>query len=387
MPTGRQIAPARRSGNNGKQMSDRYHRQRLLPEIDQERLAESSVLVLGAGALGNELLSHLAAAGVGRLTIVDFDRVELSNLHRTLLFWDEDIGQPKAAVAARELQRLNPDLRVEAIDGDFRFAIGLGYFRRAQVVAGCLDSVEARAAAAQLCALAGVPYIDGGTAGLIGEVRHYLPGEGPCYACTIGREARNRLLARWSCAGLALTSVPEPERPALGATSGVIGSHQAMAILLALLGRQESWGYAHLYDGVRGRMERVRLPRDPECPNHEGPLSIDATFAGDVAKTSAADLAASFGPLAGVRLRFTLVIAINCVCGRRWEVLRPLAALTEGELLCPECGQEGTPETLVTLEPHQPWWNRPLAELALPPADVVGLMQGAATLWLELEEK
>lgn len=368
-------------------MSDRYHRQRLLPEIDQERLAASSVLALGAGALGNEVLSHLAAAGVGKLTIVDFDRVELTNLHRTLLFREDDIGQPKARVAARELRRLNPELEVEAIEGDFRFAVGLGYFRRADVVAGCLDSIEARAAAAQLCALAGVPYIDGGTSGLIGEVRHYLPGDGPCYACAIGPEARNRLLARWSCAGLALTSVPEPERPALGATSGVVGSHQAMAILLALLGRQQSWGYSHLYDGVRGRMEAVRLPRDPECPNHDGPLPIDLSFEGSVERTSAADLDAAFGPLAGVRLRHTLVTALICDCGRRWEMFRPLAALLPGDFVCPECRQERTPETLVTLEPHHPWWGRPLAELALPPGEVVGLLGAGEARWIQLVSK
>lgn len=363
-------------------MNDRYARQRLIPELDQERLGRSEVLVLGVGALGNEVLSHLAAAGVGKLTIVDFDQVELTNLHRTLLFREGDIGNPKAASAARELRRLNPEVEVEAIEGDFRFVLGLGYFRRAQVVAGCLDSIEARTAAAQLCALAGVPYIDGGTAGLIGEVRHYLAGEGPCYACAIGRDARHRLLARWSCAGLALTAVPEPERPALGATSGVIGSHQAMAILLTLLGRQESWGFAHLYDGIRGRMENIRLPRDPECPNHDGPLEIAGTYPGSVENTSAADLDRAFGPLSGIRLRHTLVTHLSCECGSRWEKFRPLASLKPDELRCPECGRERTPETLVTLEPSRPEWHATFAKLAVAERDCVGQITQFGTTWL-----
>jgi len=365
-------------------MSDRYHRQRLLPEIDQERLASSSVLLLGAGALGNEVLGHLAAAGVGHLVVVDFDHVELTNLHRTLLFREKDIGQSKSQTAAREARRINPDLRVEAIDGDFRFAIGLGYFRRADVVVGCVDSVEARAAAAQLCALAGVPYIDGGTNGLIGEVRHYLPGDGPCYACTVGREGRKRLLARWSCAGLALMSVAEQERPALGATSGVVGSHQAMAVLLALLDRQESWGTAHVYDGLRGRMEPVRLPRDPECPNHEGPLPIAASFEGTTAQTRALDLDVTLGPIVGVRLRHTLVVDLACVCGKRERILRALAALEPETLRCPHCGQERSPETLATLLRQHPLWNRPLTDLAVPPGDVVGLVGEDGARWVEL---
>ncbi len=365
-------------------MSDRYHRQRLLPEIDQERLTSSSVLLLGAGALGNEVISHLAAAGVGHLVIVDFDHVELTNLHRTLLFREEDIGRSKARVAAREARRINPGLRVEAVDGDFRFAIGLGFFRRADVVVGCVDSVEARAAAAQLCALAGTPYIDGGTSGLIGEVRHYLPGDGPCYACTVGREGRNRLLARWSCAGLALTSVAEQERPALGATSGVVGSHQAMAVLLALLGHQESWGTAHVYDGLRGLMEPVRLPRDPECPNHDGPLPIAASFEGKTTRTRALDLDASLGPIAGLRLRHTLVVELACPCGKREHVLRPLAALAPETARCPDCAQERVPETVVTILRQHPLWSSPLSEIGTPPGDVVGLVGEGETRWVEI---
>jgi molybdopterin/thiamine biosynthesis adenylyltransferase len=365
-------------------MSDRYHRQRLMPEVDQERLASSSVLLLGAGALGNEVLAHLAAAGVGHLLVVDFDRVELTNLHRTLLFREEDIGRSKAHVAAREARRINPELRVEAVDGDFRFALGLGYFRRAGVVAGCVDSIEARAAAAQLCALAGVPYIDGGTSGLIGEVRHYLPGDGPCYACTVDREGRTRILARWSCAGLALSSVPPHDLPALGATSGVVGSHQAMAVLLALLDRQQSWGTAHVYDGWRGRMDAVRLPRDPECPNHAGPLPIAESFAGTTAQTRALDLDAAFGPLSGLRLRHTLVVELVCPCGKREQIFRALAALDPEKVRCPGCGQDRAPATLTTILPQHPLWGRPLADLAVPPGDVVGLAGEQATSWVEI---
>lgn len=365
-------------------MNDRYHRQCLIPEIDQKRLASSSVLLLGAGALGNEVLGHLAAAGVGHIVVVDFDQVELTNLHRTLLFRKEDIGRSKAQVAAREARRINPELQVDPIAGDFRFAVGLGFFRRAQVVVGCVDNIEARVAAAQLCSLAGAPYIDGGTHGLIGEVRHYLPGEGPCYACAVGPEGRQRLLARWSCAGLALTLVPEGERPALGATSGVVGSHQAMATLLALLGRQESWGMAHLYDGLRGRMEPVRFSRDPECPNHAGPLPIWERFEGTTAETRALDLNATLGPIAGIRLRHTLVVDLVCGCGNRERSLQALAALQVATLLCPDCGQERSPETLTTIPRQHPLWNRPLADLAVPPGEVVGLVDVRSTRWVEI---
>ncbi|MCP4654033.1 MAG: hypothetical protein GY856_01305 [bacterium] len=125
----------------------------------------------------------------------------------------------------------------------------------------------------------------------------------------------------------------------MGATSGVVGSHQAMAVLLAVLDRQESWGTAHVDDGLRGRMEPVRLPRDPECPNHEGPLPIAASYQGKATQTSAADLDASLGPIAGLCLRYALVVALACANGHREEVLRPLAALASEVLPCPECGE------------------------------------------------
>jgi adenylyltransferase/sulfurtransferase len=219
---------------------------------------------------------------------------------------------------------------------------------------------------------------------LIGEVRHYLPGDGPCYACTVGREGRKHLLARWSCTGLALTSVVPQERPALGATSGVVGSHQAMAALMALLDRQQSWGTAHVYDGLRGRMEPVQLPRDPECPNHEGSLPIAASFEGTTAQTRALDLEAALGPIAGVRLRHTLVVDLVCECGNRGRILQALAALEPETLRCPDCGQERSPETLATIPRQHPLWCRPLSKLAVPPGDIVGLVGERGTRWVEL---
>ncbi len=157
-----------------------------------------------------------------------------------------------------------------------------------------------------------------------------------------------------------------------------------MAVLLALLERQQSWGTAHVYDGLRGRMEPVRLPRDPECPNHEGPLPVSASHDASVAQTRAADLEAPLDPSVGLRLRHTLVVELRCECGRRTQVLEPLAALVPEALRCGDCGGERSPESLVTIPSHHPLWDRPFAELGVPPGDVVGLLGESETRWVEL---
>ena len=125
-------------------------------------MSKSKILVAGAGALGNEVLKNLALLGAGHILIVDFDRVEISNLSRSILFREEDLGMPKASTAARALQRLNPEICVEAIDGDLETDLGLGEIRDYDIVLGCLDSIYARWLLNRACQKAGRPWINAG---------------------------------------------------------------------------------------------------------------------------------------------------------------------------------------------------------------------------------
>jgi adenylyltransferase/sulfurtransferase len=364
---------------------DRYARQRAIGGFDQDRLAASTVLVLGMGALGNELASHLAIAGVGRLVLADFDVVELTNLHRTLLFEEADLGRFKVDAARDALLKRCPDLRVDIIAGDLRFAVGHGRFRRADVVAGCLDSVEARAAAARSCALAGVPYVDSGTAGLAGEVRFYDARSGACYECGLDGYQRGRVLTRWSCTGLSLRrEAPGEAAPALGATSGVVGSHQALGVLLTLVGRPPVFGVAHTYDGRTGRMEASALQRSASCPNHDEPLEVEPWNEGRAATATPEEAARRVPSAVGVRLPHVFVPWAACPDAHRWPVRKPLAALSPADVTCAACGEAATPEMVSTLAVGQPDWDRPLAALGVPPGDVVGVVTPAGTRWIEL---
>ena len=123
---------------------DRYSRLRLIPWWDQERLHRARVMVVGAGALGNEILKDLALLGVGHIFVVDMDRIENSNLSRSILYRAGDEGRLKAEVAAARLQEINPDVRAQPFSGNIIFGVGLGVFRAMDLVICGLDSREAR---------------------------------------------------------------------------------------------------------------------------------------------------------------------------------------------------------------------------------------------------
>ncbi len=165
---------------------DRYSRQIMLEEIGyqgQLKLKNSKVCVVGTGGLGNPITTRLAAMGVGTLRIVDRDVIELSNLHRQTMFDEDDVGQIKVEVAAKKLQKLNPDCTIEAL------AISVNDYTALEVIEGCdvvidaLDSVNARYALNKACVKSGIPFVTGAAVGVSGQVFTILPKESACYYC------------------------------------------------------------------------------------------------------------------------------------------------------------------------------------------------------------
>jgi len=165
---------------------DRFSRQIMLEEIGyqgQLKLKNSKVCVVGIGGLGNPITSRLAAMGVGTLRIVDRDVIELSNLHRQTMFDEDDVGQVKVEVAAKKLQKLNPDCKIEAL------AISVNDYTALEVVEGCdvvidaLDSVNARYALNKACVKFGIPFVTGAAVGVSGQAFTVIPKESACYYC------------------------------------------------------------------------------------------------------------------------------------------------------------------------------------------------------------
>ena len=169
----------------GDQMQ-RYSRQIMLDDIGlngQQRLMDSRVTVVGAGGLGTPILTHMSAMGVGHISIVDRDIIELTNLHRQTLYTDDDVGRPKVEAAADRLRRISPGARIRTVPVSVNRRSAPSVVRGADVVVDALDSVDARYALNEACMDAGIPFVTGGAVGASGQVFVVVPGKTACYEC------------------------------------------------------------------------------------------------------------------------------------------------------------------------------------------------------------
>ena len=235
----------------------RYSRQILLPEFDiagQERLRQSHALIIGLGGLGSPVAMYLAAAGVGRLTLVDFDTVDLSNLQRQIVHRTTDIGRPKVESARDALLALNPLIEVTAIPRTLDEAELLEQARQADVVIDACDNLATRLAINAACVQTGTPLVTGAAIRLEGQVLVWRPtGEGACYRC-LYREATMPLE---TCAQTGI----------LAPVVGIIGSIQATEAIKVLTHLGESLdGRLLLLDAARMEWRTMKVQRWPECP-------------------------------------------------------------------------------------------------------------------------
>jgi adenylyltransferase/sulfurtransferase len=164
----------------------RYHRQLIIPEFGKEgqrRLKKSHVTVIGLGGLGCASAIYLTAAGVGYITIVDFDVVELSDLNRQVLYWEEDIGEKKVLVGHRKLSQFNPSINIIPIFTKVTQKNVFDTIKGSQVVVDGLDNSVTRFIVNSACVKHKIPYIFGGVSRLRGMMTTIIPGETPCLAC------------------------------------------------------------------------------------------------------------------------------------------------------------------------------------------------------------
>jgi adenylyltransferase/sulfurtransferase len=234
---------------------ERYARQLVLPEWTgavQQRLKDQTAIVIGAGALGSPAATYLAAAGVGRVGVVDGDWVELTNLQRQPLHFTPDVDVQKAESAAQKLGVLNTEITVEPypveVDQDNAGAIVIG----ADVVLDCTDSFETRYLINHACCAQRVPLVEAGALGFGGMVMAIRPGVTACYRCAFPTAPADAP----SCA----------EAGMLGAVAGVVGSLQALEALKLLTGLGTPPGNVIVqFDGLTLQQTLVRTSRRPDC--------------------------------------------------------------------------------------------------------------------------
>lgn len=275
----------------------RYSRQLRLPGVGvagQDRLSAARVAVVGAGGLGSPVLSYLAAGGVGQLTVIDPDVVELSNLHRQLVHDESSVGLAKTDSAAAALLALNSaaKVRTHSVAIDANNAVEL--LTDHDVVVDASDSFDARYATNDAAVALGIPMVWAAIDRFAGQMGVYWAGRGPCYRCIFPSAPAPGSVATCAEAGV------------LGALPGVVGSVQALETLKLLLGiGQPLIGRVQCYDALSAQWSTLPVRRDPTCPVCAGvpdvPWTAAAEVEGDVPLASLAELAAHDAVLLDVR--------------------------------------------------------------------------------------
>lgn len=212
----------------------------LLSWFKQDKVRNAKVLVVGAGALGNEVIKNLTLFGVGTIFVCDFDRIELSNLTRSVLFREKDAYEHsyKAEVAAKRAMEINPQIKVIPIVGNLFSEVGLGIYKDVDVVIGCLDSRIARYLLNRLCMRVGKTWIDGSIENMTGVVKVYSPGVN-CYECNLSREEFNNIMLRTGCADVVRSQTSAGRVATTPISASIVGAMQA----------QEAMKIIHTSDG------------------------------------------------------------------------------------------------------------------------------------------
>jgi adenylyltransferase/sulfurtransferase len=347
---------------------------------DQARLAAARVLVCGAGALGNEVIKNLALLGVGHLVVADMDKVERSNLTRSVLFREGDAGESKAACAARAARELYPSIDAHFIDGNIAADLGLGWVRWADVVVGALDNREARVFLNAACARVGRPWIDGGIEVMNGVARGFHPPATSCYECTMSEVDWRLIEQRRSCTMLARRALAAGGTPTTPTTASIVGAIQAQEVLKLLHGLPALLGKGFVFEGATHTSYAVSYPVHPDCPWHESPAPIDALSGVGLDSPLAEVWSAAEATLGGVdalELGRELVESLACVqCGAVRTVLCSIDAVAAEDAACAVCGGDCTPSFLHTIARGSDYLARTVRELGLPAWDVVWARRG-----------
>lgn len=236
----------------------RYSRHIVMPEVGwegQRKLKEARVLLIGAGGLGSPLGLYLAAAGVGTIGVVDFDVVDETNLHRQVLYGQEDVGRPKLDAALERLRGVNPLITLIPHAVRLSSENALEIFADYDVIVDGSDNFPTRYLVNDACVLLGKPYVYGSILRFEGQVSIFGAEDGPCYRCLFREPPPPGLVP--SCA----------EGGVLGVLPGIIGSLQALEAIKLILGQGDTLvGRLVLFDALAMRWRELKLRRNPDCP-------------------------------------------------------------------------------------------------------------------------
>jgi adenylyltransferase/sulfurtransferase len=354
---------------------DRFSRLRLIPWWDQEKIAAARVLVIGAGALGNEILKNLALLGFRQVVIVDMDRIDESNLSRTVLYREGDIGKFKVDVAARAYQAIAPGSLVQPVVANVTRSCGLGLFASCDLTLAGLDNREARLWINRSVWKVNRPWIDGAIEGINGVARVFLPGAAPCYECTLGEVDWAILERRMSCNLLLQEDAVEGKVPTTPTISSIIAGIQVQEAVKLLHGMPALAGAGFIFEGLQHSSYRVEYTSNPDCMSHYTLPSIvslpqrsaDLTLR-ELWQRASRDLASS-----EITLEFSRDVLHKLVCphcAAEETLFAPVGSVSYQAGRCPADGHMRIVHALHVYDGHESFGSRKLSELGLPLFDI-----------------
>lgn len=250
------------------QEDNRYSRQALIPGWDQTKLDNGKVVLVGVGAIGSYVATILASSGIGKLIIIEFDTIELSNLNRQLLFRNRDIGKSKAEIAAQRLKELNPDIEIEFYHKKME-EVPVSIYKEADVIIGCLDTFIGRRWVSSMAINVKKPLILGGMFAFLGDVQVIIPYKTACFECQ--PLVPDEELAQ-ACTPFGEKRQKEREEeekaklPAVSTLSSIIGGIMAQEALKLILELGKPLENYMFYDGLNNATTIIPLVQTKDCP-------------------------------------------------------------------------------------------------------------------------
>lgn len=251
-------------------------------------IKDAKVMVVGAGALGNEVLKNLTLLNVGNIVIVDFDTIEYSNLSRSVLYREKDCERKalKSEIAAERIKEINKNVKVKSINGDVTIDVGLGVFRRMDVIIGCLDNRLARLFLNRACFKVGKTWVDGAIENLTGQVNVYHPPK-TCYECSLSKADWQNIKFKLGCVDVAKRNYSQGRIPTTPISSSIVAAMQTQEALKVVNGNfKKLMLESFYYEGMNNLVLQLKpSPIKDHCFSHyeyeniiESTLSADDTI-------------------------------------------------------------------------------------------------------------
>jgi len=367
---------------------DRFHRFKLISWWDQNKLRNARVLVIGAGALGNEILKNLALLGIGNVMVVDLDKVENSNLSRSVLYRAADNGAYKSDAAARATREIYPDMRIEPLVANVVYDLGLGVYRWADVVIGGLDNREARLAINRACYKVNRPWIDGAIETIQGTARVFVP-DGPCYECTMSDTDWKLLQLRRSCNLLTRQEMQTGKTPTTPTISSIIAGVQTQEAVKLLHGLETIAGKGFVFAGLSTDSYLVEYQRKEDCYSHDTLgqiISLDLRADTVTVREMLGVAREHAGEDAVLELGRDVLHKLVCPkCGTAEEMFASLGKVRAGVAPCPRCPDvRSEVQTFHTIRGHESFLDRTLGQIGVPAFDILTARGKSISVGLEL---